>query len=67
MKMLVDQWSLINILYYKTFKIVHLLQSIIQLYDNQIVNFFRERINTQGYMDLYTKFKELNTDNHIKV
>jgi len=57
-KILVDQGSSVDILYWKTFKKLQIPESDIQYYKDQIVGFSGERVDTRGYIDLYTKFGE---------
>jgi len=58
MKNLVDQVSLVDILYRKTFKKLEIPESEIQPYEDQIVGFSGEWVDTRGFIDLYTKFGE---------
>jgi len=58
MKMLVDQGSSVDILYWKTFKMLQISESNIQHYEDQIVGFSGEWVSTRGYIDLYMKFGE---------
>jgi len=58
MKTLVDQGSSVDILYWKTFKKLRIPDTEIQPYDDQIVGFSGERVDTRGFIDLYTKFGE---------
>jgi len=57
-KVLVDQVSLIYISYLKTFKRMRIPKSEIHSYDDQIVGFSGERVDTRGFNDLYTTFRE---------
>jgi len=57
---LVDQRSLVDILYWKTFKRLGLAKDVIGPMEEQIVGFSGERVDTRGYIDLYTKFGEGN-------
>jgi len=57
-KTLIDQGSSVDILYWKTFKKLQIPESDIQCYEDQIVGFSGERVDTRGYIDLYTKFGE---------
>ena len=63
MKTLVDQGRLVDILCWKTFKKIRIRESEIQPYDDQIVGFSRELVDTQWYIDLYTTFGE---DKHLR-
>jgi len=58
MKTLVDQGSSVDILYWKTFKKLGIPDTEIQPYDDQIIRFSGERVDTRGFIDLYTKFGE---------
>jgi len=55
---LVDQGSSVDILYWSTFKKLQVSESEIQPHNDQIVGFSGERVDTKGYVDLYTKFGE---------
>jgi len=55
-KMLIDQGSLVDILYWKTFQKMRIFETKIQPCDEQIVGFWGERVDTRGYIDLYTTF-----------
>ena len=55
-KVLVDQGSSVDILYWETFKKMNISESEIQPYDEQIVGFSGERVDTRGYIDLFTTF-----------
>jgi len=57
MKTLVDQGISIDILYW-TFKKMRIPETKIQPYDDQIISFSREQVDTRGYIDLYTTFGE---------
>lgn len=48
MKTLVDQGSSMDILCWKTFKKMRILEAEIESYDEQIVIFFGERVDTRG-------------------
>jgi len=57
MKTLIDQGSSVDILYWSTFKKLCIPENEIQPYDDQVVGFSGERVDTKGYIDLYTKFR----------
>ncbi|XP_068477362.1 uncharacterized protein [Phaseolus vulgaris] len=57
-KTLVDQGSSVDILYWEIFKKMRIPESEIQPYNKQIVGFSGERVDTKGYIDLYTTFGE---------
>jgi len=55
-KTLVDQGSSVDILYWGTFKRLRISEVEIQQYSESIMGFSGERVNTMGYIDLFTKF-----------
>ena len=57
-KTLVDQGSSVDILYWEIFKKMRIPESEIQPYNEQIVGFSGERVETKEYIDLYTTFGE---------
>jgi len=56
-KTLVDQGILVDILYPEKFKKM-LSPNVVIPHDKHIVGFSGERMETRGYVGLYTKFKE---------
>ncbi|WVY91024.1 hypothetical protein V8G54_036538 [Vigna mungo] len=54
-RVLVDQGSSVNILYWKTFKQMEISVDLIVPYDEQLVGFAGERVDTRGYLDLWTR------------
>ncbi|XP_014511473.1 uncharacterized protein LOC106770166 [Vigna radiata var. radiata] len=54
-KVLVDQGSSVNILYWKTLRQMDISDVLIVLYDEQLVGFVGERVDTKGYLDLWTR------------
>jgi len=52
----VDQGSLVDVLYWKTFKKMVLDEDDIVPLDEQIVGFSGERVDIRGYIDLHAKF-----------
>lgn len=54
-KVFINQGSSINILYWKTFLKMDFLNDLIVLFNEQIVEFTRERVETRGYVDLRTR------------
>ncbi|XP_052734193.1 uncharacterized protein LOC108339372 [Vigna angularis] len=54
-KVLVDQGSLVNILYWSTFQKMDLSEDLIAPFNEQIVGFSGERVDTRGYLDLRTR------------
>jgi len=57
-KVLIDQVSSVDILYWETFKKMRIPETNIQPYNEQIVGFSGERVDTKVYIDLYTTFVE---------
>ncbi|XP_014524300.1 uncharacterized protein LOC106780512 [Vigna radiata var. radiata] len=51
-KVLVDQGSSVNILYWKTFQQMDISEDLIVPFGEQLVGFARERVDTRGYLDL---------------
>jgi len=58
-KVLVDQGSLVDIHYLKTFRKMRILETKILPYDEKIVGFSSKRVDTRGFIDLYTTFGEV--------
>ena len=58
MKMMVDQGSSIDILYWKTFKAIRIPQAEMVPYDDHVVGFASEKVGTKGYIELSTTFSE---------
>ncbi|XP_014521801.1 uncharacterized protein LOC106778353 [Vigna radiata var. radiata] len=54
-KVLVDQGSSVNILYWKTFRQMEISDDLIVPYDEQLGGFAGERVDTKGYLDLWTR------------
>lgn len=54
-KVLIDQGSFANILYWKTFQQIDLSVDLIVPFHEQIVGFAGERVDTRGYVDLRTR------------
>jgi len=57
-KVLIDQDSSVDILYWKTFKRMIIPETNIQPYEEQIVGFSCERVDTKWYLNLFTTFGE---------
>ena len=55
-KALVDQWSSVEILYWKTFKAMRIRIEEMMSYDDHVVGFSEKRVGTKGYIELYTTF-----------
>ncbi|XP_014522777.1 uncharacterized protein LOC106779220 [Vigna radiata var. radiata] len=62
-KVLVDQGSSVNILYWTTFRRMEIAEDVIAPFSEHIVGFARERVDTRGYLDLRTR---LGTDDDGK-
>ncbi|XP_027932808.1 uncharacterized protein LOC114188420 [Vigna unguiculata] len=56
-KILVDQGSSVDILYWKTFEKLQIPLEDLAPYDKSIYDFARERVPTRGYVDLHTTFR----------
>lgn len=54
-KVLIDQGSSVIILYWKTFQQMDISEDLIVPYNEQIVGFAGERVDTRGYVDLRTR------------
>ncbi|XP_014503171.1 uncharacterized protein LOC106763501 [Vigna radiata var. radiata] len=54
-KVLVDQGSSVNILYWTTFRRMEIIEDMIAPFNEQIVGFTGERVDTRGYLDLRTR------------
>ncbi|XP_014491680.1 uncharacterized protein LOC106754195 [Vigna radiata var. radiata] len=54
-KVLVDQGSSVNILYWTTFRRMEIAEDVIAPFNEQIVGFAGERVDTRGYLDLRTR------------
>jgi len=67
MKMLMDQGSLVDILYWKTFKNMRIAEEEMKFYDDQFVGFLGERVGPWGYIELYTTFGEGKMSKTIKI
>jgi len=53
----VDQRSSVDILYWKTFRAVRILEAKMVPYDH-VVSFSGENVGTKGYIELYTTFRQ---------
>lgn len=51
-KVLVNQGNSVNILYWKMFQQMNILEDLIVLFGDQLVGFAGERVDTMGYLDL---------------
>ena len=66
-KVLVDQGSSVNILYWKTFQKMNLSEDLIVPYNEQIVGFSGERVDTRGYVDLRTRIGSRKDGREVRV
>ena len=66
-KVLVDHGSSIDILYWETFKKMRIPETKVQPYDEQIFGFLGERVDTKGYIDLFTTFGDDSLSKTINV
>ncbi|XP_014489656.1 uncharacterized protein LOC106752481 [Vigna radiata var. radiata] len=66
-KVLIDQGSSTNILYWKTFKRMEISEDAIMPFNEQIVGFAGERVDTRGYVDLRTSLGMDRRAREIKV
>ncbi|XP_068482612.1 uncharacterized protein [Phaseolus vulgaris] len=67
MKTLVDQGSSVDILFWDTFKRIHLKEEDIVPFREQIIGFSGERVSTKGYIDLMTTFGRGTKTKTIKI
>jgi len=67
MKTMVDQGSSVDILYWKTFKAMRIPKAEMMSYNDHVVGFSGERIDTKGYIELYTTFYEGKSSKTIKI
>jgi len=67
MKTLVDQGSLMDILFWDTFRKLHLKEGDMVLFREQIIGFSGERVDTKGYIDLVTTFGRGSATGKIKI
>jgi len=56
MKTLVDQGSSVDILFWDTFRKLHLKERNMAPFQEQIIGFSGERVDTKGYIDLVRTF-----------
>ncbi|XP_014506467.1 uncharacterized protein LOC106766234 [Vigna radiata var. radiata] len=66
-KILIDQGSSANILYWKTFKQMDVSEEAIMPLHEQIVGFAGERVDTKGYIDLPVNLGMEKTTKELKV
>ncbi|XP_068479118.1 uncharacterized protein [Phaseolus vulgaris] len=67
MKTLVDQGSPVDILFWETFKKLHLKEQDMVLLKEQIIGFSGEKVDTKGYIDLPTTFGRGNATKTITI
>jgi len=66
-KTLVDQGSSVDILFWENFCRLHLKEEDMVPFQEQIIGFSGERVNTKGYIDLLTTFGRRNAKKMIKI
>jgi len=66
-KVLVDQGSSVYILYWKTFQKMNISEDLIVPYNEQIVSFSGEWVDTQGYLDLCTRIDSRRDGREVRV
>ncbi|XP_014511777.1 uncharacterized protein LOC106770485 [Vigna radiata var. radiata] len=54
-KVLIDQGSSVNILYWSTFQKMEFLEDVVAPFNEQILGFAKERVDTREYLDLRTQ------------
>jgi len=57
-KVIIDQWSSVDILYWTTYQKLQLPITNMVPYDEPIYGFFGEKLSTCGYIDLHVVFRE---------
>ena len=57
-KVLIDQGSSVDILYWAIYQKLQLPDTAMVPYDEPIYGFFGEQVSTRGYIDLHTVFRE---------
>jgi len=55
-KILIDQGSLANVLYWSTFMKLNVPKSVVQSYTELLLGFVGQKVHAQGYVDLLTTF-----------
>jgi len=66
-KTLVDQGSSVDILYWKTFKSMTIVEIEMMPYDDHVIGFSGERVGSKAYIKLYTTFGEGKNTKTIKI
>jgi len=66
-KTLVNQGISVDILYWKTFKAMRIVETEMMPYDDHVVRFSGERVGTKGYIELYTTFGEGKNTRTIRI
>ncbi|XP_014496663.1 uncharacterized protein LOC106758235 [Vigna radiata var. radiata] len=66
-RVLVDQGSSVNILYWKTFLQMDISEDLIVPYNEQIVGFAGKRVDTRGYVDLQTRLGTGRESEEMKI
>jgi len=67
MKTLVDQGSFVDILFWETFRKLHLKKENMIPYREQIIGFSDERVDTKEYIDLETTFRRRSATKTFKM
>jgi len=57
-KVLIDQGSSVDILYWTTYQKLQLPTTAMVLYNEPIYGFSGEKVSTRGYIDLHTVFRD---------
>ena len=65
--MFVDQGSLVDIMYWKTYQKLQIPEEAMTLHDEPIYGFSRERVCTRRYIDLHKVYHEGNQTKNIHV
>jgi hypothetical protein len=66
-RILIDQGSSTDILFWTTFQTLGLLESLLGSYAGEMFDFTGEQVNVWGYIDLFTRFREGNSAKEISV
>lgn len=52
-----DEWSSVDILFLSNFQKVQLFKPFLNSYGGDLIGFSKERVNFQGYVQLWTTFE----------
>lgn len=66
-KVVINQGSLVNILYWTTFLNMDLSEDIIASFNEQIVGFAEETVDTRGYLDLRTRLHTCREAKELRI